>query len=595
MGTMHQVQVHLVMGSSEQSWENGVTLDEEQLPFIAGRQDNVVDDDVDEQPIQDLALNVENVFQADDYDAFDYDVDEAPTAQNMFMANLSSADLVYDKASLSYDSDVLSKVHNHDHYQDAVCEHHEVHEMHDDVQPNYVVESHIGYTSDSNMIPCDQYVKDNTVQVVQSDVSDVPNDAYMIILNDMHEPPAQHVHVTTQTKKENKRLDKHGSWLYKLENLNIPHQVSKAVDEIVTDLVDWAMQAPLRARFSDLPAVDMKKILQQRMFEDKSYKAHVDHKKLYDALEESLERDYSDQSYQIWRKLLPPPPLPPSTGTSGSTQQQGSKALSSSKFAALASQSMAWTTSNIRYDSTGLPGTQELSPTDSLILDDSILDKQIIPSSTVLDVENNWATSLVLAYETPAKNSLLAKTGDMTNFLNWYCQQVNKIVLTPADLEGKAYEMVKEFYLDVIHLYKGRSPALSISKMKAASYPDFGLELLVPEQMRIDDVADLQEHTIAEKDFKNSHPIDFEDLNLLFLQSHHNHLSGSDKRMLSTAVKLWTRNLVIRQWVEDFQLGFNSLVHSHHALSTLRRSSLRTASTAVKPCQGDSLEFYLIT
>nr|GFB11831.1 hypothetical protein [Tanacetum cinerariifolium] len=31
------------------------------------------------------------------------------------------------------------------------------------------------------------------------------------------------------------------------------------------------------------------------------------------------------------------------------------------------------------------------------------------------------------------------------------------------------------------------------------------------------------------------------------------------------------------------------------ALSALRRSSLRTASTATKPCQGDSSEFYLIT
>ncbi|GKC11676.1 hypothetical protein Tco_1008458, partial [Tanacetum coccineum] len=41
------------------------------------------------------------------------------------------------------------------------------------------------------------------------------------------------------------RLDKHGSRLYKLENLNILHQVQKAVDEVVTDAVDWAMQAPL--------------------------------------------------------------------------------------------------------------------------------------------------------------------------------------------------------------------------------------------------------------------------------------------------------------------------------------------------------------
>nr|GEX77228.1 hypothetical protein [Tanacetum cinerariifolium] len=42
-------------------------------------------------------------------------------------------------------------------------------------------------------------------------------------------------------------------------------------------------------------------------------------------------------------------------------------------------------------------------------------------------------------------------------------------------------------------------------------------------------------------------------------------------------------------------VGFNSLVHSLRALSALRRSGLRTASTAVKPCQGDSSEFYLIT
>ncbi|GJS90611.1 retrovirus-related pol polyprotein from transposon TNT 1-94 [Tanacetum coccineum] len=73
-----------------QAQENRVALDEEQLLFLAGRQDNAVDEDVDEQPVQDLALNVDNVFQADDCDAFDSDVDEAPTAQTMFMANLSA-------------------------------------------------------------------------------------------------------------------------------------------------------------------------------------------------------------------------------------------------------------------------------------------------------------------------------------------------------------------------------------------------------------------------------------------------------------------------------------------------------------------------
>ncbi|GKC11733.1 hypothetical protein Tco_1008515 [Tanacetum coccineum] len=63
-----------------QAQENRVALDEEQLLFLAGGHDNAVDEDVDEQPVQDLALNVDNVFQADDCDAFDSDVDGAPTA-----------------------------------------------------------------------------------------------------------------------------------------------------------------------------------------------------------------------------------------------------------------------------------------------------------------------------------------------------------------------------------------------------------------------------------------------------------------------------------------------------------------------------------
>ncbi|GJY52544.1 hypothetical protein Tco_0443391 [Tanacetum coccineum] len=72
------------------------------------------------------------------------------------MANLSSADPVYDEAGPSYDSDVLSEVQDRDHYQDTVCDYHDEREMHDDVQPNHVVDSHADYTSDSHMTPYDQ-------------------------------------------------------------------------------------------------------------------------------------------------------------------------------------------------------------------------------------------------------------------------------------------------------------------------------------------------------------------------------------------------------------------------------------------------------
>nr|GEV29864.1 retrovirus-related Pol polyprotein from transposon TNT 1-94 [Tanacetum cinerariifolium] len=149
-----------------QAQENGVALDAEQLLFLAGGQNNAIDDDVDEQPIQDLALNVDNMFQTDDCDAFNYDVNEASTAQIVFMANLLSVDPVTHEAGPSYDSDILSKVQYHDHYQDVVCAHHEEHAMHDNVQLNHIVDSRADYTSDGNMIPYDQYVKDNAIDIV---------------------------------------------------------------------------------------------------------------------------------------------------------------------------------------------------------------------------------------------------------------------------------------------------------------------------------------------------------------------------------------------------------------------------------------------
>ncbi|GKA26738.1 hypothetical protein Tco_0712847 [Tanacetum coccineum] len=134
-----------------------------------------------------LALNVDKVFQADQCDASDSDVDKAPTAQTMFMANLSLADPIYDKAGPSYNSYILSEVQDHNNYLDSVGDYHEVHKMQNNVQQNYVVDSDVEYMSDSNIIPYEQYVKNNAEQVVQSNVSYVPNDALMMIINDMQE------------------------------------------------------------------------------------------------------------------------------------------------------------------------------------------------------------------------------------------------------------------------------------------------------------------------------------------------------------------------------------------------------------------------
>ncbi|GKG14977.1 hypothetical protein Tco_0354577, partial [Tanacetum coccineum] len=86
----------------------------------------------------------------------------------------------------------------------------------------------------------------------------------------------------------------------------------------------------------DLPIVDMKEILQQRMFEDNSYQAHKIHNDLYEALQKSLELDYSNQRLSDQeearkkkrkKRAAPrtpsgsppstPPPPPPLAGVSG--------------------------------------------------------------------------------------------------------------------------------------------------------------------------------------------------------------------------------------------------------------------------------------
>nr|GEY32578.1 hypothetical protein [Tanacetum cinerariifolium] len=55
-------------------------------------------------------------------------------------------------------------------------------------------------------------------------------------------------------------------------------------------------------------------------------------------------------------------------------------------------------------------------------------------------------------YEALAENSLLEKTRDRQTFMHWYCQQMGKTEHTQVDLEGQAYEVVKAFYPDVVHL-----------------------------------------------------------------------------------------------------------------------------------------------
>ncbi|GJX98302.1 hypothetical protein Tco_0355321 [Tanacetum coccineum] len=179
-----------------------------------------------------------------------------------------------------------------------------------------------------------------------------------------------------------------------------------------------------------------------------------------------------------------------------------------------------------------------------------------IPLNDFPKPENNWANAYATTYQVPAENKLQRKTYDIGSFIQWFYRRIRKKKLCKANLEGD----------------KEQKTALSISKLKAAHYLDFGLEELVPslwvKREREYDIsaayeiilrrADYKEYKISEKDFKNLHPNDFEDLYLLDIQDKLNHLSKSHKIHLHTAVNMWIRNLVIRNRVGDLQLGIES-------------------------------------
>ncbi|GJS24198.1 hypothetical protein Tco_0452830 [Tanacetum coccineum] len=108
-----------------------------------------------------LFLAGEQLYECD---AFNYDVDEGPTSQTMFMENLTSEDPIYDEAGPSYDSNNPFEVQDHDTFVDHMDEYHEVYEM-----------QKCMYVEDIEEHVCTMVIN----------VSSVRNDALMSILDEM--------------------------------------------------------------------------------------------------------------------------------------------------------------------------------------------------------------------------------------------------------------------------------------------------------------------------------------------------------------------------------------------------------------------------
>nr|GFA86777.1 hypothetical protein [Tanacetum cinerariifolium]GFA87928.1 hypothetical protein [Tanacetum cinerariifolium] len=146
-------------------------------------------------------------------------------------------------------------------------------------------------------------------------------------------------------------------------------------------------------------------------------------------------------------------------------QSHGSTAPSSSKTAASA-EYKAWTTTDTRLRLSVSSTLEDLHMDDDMALDAQV------HSSDDEDI----------------RNAHIPKTGDMAMFMDWFCKRQGITKLKPQDLEGPAFELVKVFHHNYLRYgSKGSRHALSILKMKAAYYPDVGLEQMVPDQMWIED------------------------------------------------------------------------------------------------------------
>nr|GEX21341.1 hypothetical protein [Tanacetum cinerariifolium] len=268
------------------------------------------------------------------------------------------------------------------------------------------------------------------------------------------------------------------------------------------------------------------------MWETNSYETHKDHMILYEALEKSMNRNHTNELLKDLaearkkkknRRDSPktsrgsphrqlPPPLPPA----GPSKNLGSP---------------------------GASGSSEVPP------------PPLPPLSTNQEGQSHGST---------APSSL--KTAALAEYKAWTMTNTrirSSISSTPEDLhvdddiapDAQAHSSDDE---DIGNAYistavRTHMRILSVVRIKVFSM--YGYDYMKKIVFRR---ADLNEHINAKRDFKYLYLSDIEDLYLLNLQGHQNHLPPKDKKIFTTAVNLWTRHLVIRQHVEDFQLGIQS-------------------------------------
>nr|GEV71944.1 copia protein [Tanacetum cinerariifolium] len=418
-----------------------------------------------------------------------------------------------------------------------------------------------------------------------------------------------------------------GSRVFTLELRDLPHKINQTINEVVKEVVHIALQASLRDRFRELPEADIKEILHQWMFKSGFYKSLPEHVALYESLEASMEWENmdkflakKDKSRKRRRDDQDPPPPPPDLDLSKKKRHDSDASRSKQSPGP---QSSAWKASDIREAPSSSSKQQSAPPSDQPIKDVPMPDDVNIlysedtgtehfskiktrpdwlkplpeedrPETTKLDwiiplidlpkAENNWADALANKFDLEGPAFKVVKAFHENNIsLQFQMEEFHRLLTDQVDLVNPAVHRLVPNVSKPLPLGGPpvRMAALSISKLKAANYPDFGLEELVPSvwikserdykvsaaysithwwfkrkdfyitrhnapfdsavrsHMRILSVisiktferygytflreivihrADYNEYKILEVDFKNLHPNDFEDMNIVIRQ-----------------------------------------------------------------------------
>nr|GEW91501.1 hypothetical protein [Tanacetum cinerariifolium] len=348
---------------------------------------------------------------------------------------------------------------------------------------------------------------------------------------------------------------------FTLENHDLHSKIEKYVNETVKEDVHNVLQAPIHERFRELSKFEMKEILHDRMFESGSYRSYPEHSALYDALESSTDRGNREEFLEEITKsrkrccdnqdsLLPPPK------DSDQNKKKRHDSDASNLKQPLVQTSLAWKTSDIREAPSSSSKQKSASPFEQPVDDVPIPDDDVHLSKSEDTGDKERRSDLSIS---KPKVAYYPDFGLEELISSLWIESERDYDTSTAYCISHCWFKRNEFYITRhsarSDLCAVRSHMRIVSVVSLKTFSRYGYTYLKEIVLQR---ADYKEYKISEADFKNLHPNDFEDLNLLHLQGKLNHLSGANKVHLFNAINLYIRNIVIRHRVKDLQLRIKS-------------------------------------